>query len=310
MKRGIYLVANQKSEMLCENLVYSIRSTGCTLPIRLIHFGGAKIKSKAILDEVEFLEIEGFSHEALEFLSELQKILTWCPCGFLNRFLAFFSDWDEFIYSDNDVVALRNWEELFEFPAFYNIVHADREYLTNGKYNFYNPGKVNNLFGQEALDAAFTAGHFLVRKNEAMIKDMRTAIEWFGANTGIAKQHDQAFLHISALIGKWNILNLCKPPNNWLTSWAGDYKNSLSLIQATQSSVGGKISHLHYSGETPEGLRAIEDLLLSNKGNKHRLKSSTIIGLKYHSGFFYMKMLQRKLKKKLRTYQFSKIKFV
>jgi hypothetical protein len=32
--------------------------------------------------------------------------------GFFTAFLAWFTDWDEIIYSDNDIVALMNWERL------------------------------------------------------------------------------------------------------------------------------------------------------------------------------------------------------
>ena len=53
--KGIYLVANKKSEALCANLIYSIRESGCKLPIRIIHFGGEKIKSSFILNEVELV---------------------------------------------------------------------------------------------------------------------------------------------------------------------------------------------------------------------------------------------------------------
>ena len=39
-KRGIYLVANFSSEAFCENLIHYIRASGCSLPIRIIPFGG------------------------------------------------------------------------------------------------------------------------------------------------------------------------------------------------------------------------------------------------------------------------------
>lgn len=289
MKRGIYLVANLKSQNLCANLIHSIRETGCTLPIRLIHFGGKKITSSFILKNVEFLEPDNFPNEAKELIGSLQTILN-CPTGFLYRFLPWFSDWDEFIYSDNDIVALNNWESLFDFITGYDIVHADKEYTTAGKFNYNYPEKIKEIFGPFALESAFTAGHFAAKRNLRLISDIRKAIEWFLEHPGIPKQHDQALLHIAALIGNWKLLNLCKTPHNWLSSWAGDYRHPLDLIQQIQNSkLPNNISHIHYSGSTPYGNSPIEELLFSNLPNNQRLKKLASISFLKLSGMLFLK---------------------
>ena len=136
MKRGIYLVANRKSEEMCENLIHSIRASGCTLPIRLIHFGGKDIRAPYILSQAEFLYYDDFPAEAKQIIADLRSVLTECPLGFLYRYLAWFGDWDEFIYSDNDIVALTNWENLFDYLDDNDLVHADEEYTTKGCFNF------------------------------------------------------------------------------------------------------------------------------------------------------------------------------
>ena len=302
MKKGIVLVANLKSQWYCENLIYSIRKSGCSLPIRLIHFGGEPVNSKNILDEVEFLTVDDFSEEAMAFINNLRSVLTECPMGFLYRFLAWFSDWDEFIYSDNDIVALMNWERLFEYSGDYDVVHADEEYTTNGIFNYLLPKKIEEIFGNGSLSTAITAGHLLVKKNPKMIADMNAAVDWFKLNSEIPQKHDQSLLHIAVLIGNWNVLNLCKPPHNWLSSWSGDYRNSLDLIQAVQgkgdrttesfenwvsslsdddktqldqqsfsNSTKVSISHLHYSGRGRIGAEAIDDLMFSSQSNENRM---------------------------------------
>ncbi|HSN49377.1 MAG TPA: hypothetical protein VLR29_11500 [Flavobacterium sp.] len=301
MKKGIILVANLKSQLYCENLIYSIRKSGCSLPIRLIHFGGEPVNSKYILDEVEFLTEQDFSGEAKAFVNNLRTVLTDCPRGYLHRFLAWFSDWDEFIYADNDIVALMNWERMFEFAEGYDLVHADQEYTTFGAFNYLEPQKVEEIFGKDSLNSAITAGHILVKKNSRMINDMNAAINWVIQNPEIPLKHDQALLHIAALLGDWKLLNLCKPPYNWLSSWSGDYKNSLDLIQAIQGREEQKtasfkawyittsdenknrneqqpsaqiekvtISHLHYSGRGRLGAEPIDELLFSSQSNKKR----------------------------------------
>ncbi|MCW2118491.1 alpha-1,3-mannosyltransferase family protein [Flavobacterium sp. 7A] len=301
MKKGIVLVANLKSQWYAENLIYSIRKSGCSLPIRLIHFGGEAVNSKYILKEVEFLTIDDFPEEAKDFINNLRTVLTDCPMGFLYRFLAWFSDWDEFIYTDNDIVALMDWERLFDYSANHDLVHADEEYTTQGIYNYDDPQKIEEIFGMGSLSTAITAGHLLVKKNDKMIGDMNAAVAWFHQHPSIPKKHDQSLLHIAALLGNWKVLNLCKSPHNWLSSWSGDYKNSLDLIQAIQGvqkrptdsfngwyntlSVESKnsynlatgiakphISHLHYSGRGALGAEPIDELMFSSHTDNKRMR--------------------------------------
>lgn len=336
MKKGIVLVANLKSQLYCENLIYSIRKSACSLPIRLIHFGGEPVNSKYILDEVEFLTVDDFSEEAKAFVNNLKSVLTDCPMGYLYRFLAWFSDWDEFIYADNDIVALMNWERLFEFTEGFDLVHADEEYTTFGIYNYLEPQKIEEIFGKDSLNIAITAGHMLVKKNSKMISDMNAAVNWVNQNPEIPIKHDQTLLHIAALLGDWKLLNLCKPPHNWLSTWSGDYKNSLDLIQALQgceerktgsfkawyanSSEENKnrykqqssaqaekvsISHLHYSGRGRLGSEPIDELMFSSQTDKNRkqfffkILSADLFYITYIKG--QIKRVKRYLNRKMTT---------
>jgi Mannosyltransferase putative len=330
MKKGIVLVANLKSQAYCENLIYSIRGSGCRLPIRLIHFGGDPVNSKYILGEVEFLTFNDFSQEARSFIDNLRTVLTDCPMGFLYRFLAWFSDWDAFIYADNDIVALMNWERLFEFTDDIDLVHADEEYTTQGFFNYLLPNKVEEIYGKGSLNTSITAGHILVKKNQKMIEDMNSAVDWFKLNSEIPIKHDQSLLHIASLIGNWKILNLCKPPFNWLSSWSGDYQNSLDLIHAVQGSEQRKtdsfkiwfsklsqddkkryeqkellnsnkvfISHLHYSGRGRIGNEAIDELMFSHHTNRARMKSLLKIQI---SELFYFTLAQDQYKRVKRKF--------
>lgn len=296
VRRGIFLVANLKSQILCESLIYSIRQSGCTLPIRLIHFGGEKVNSLYILKQVELLEISNFPDQAIAFINNLSSILTDCPRGFLYRFLAWFSDWDEFIYSDNDIIALMNWEKLFNYLPGYDIVHADEEYLTMGKFNHDKPEALEKMFGKGSLEKAFTAGHFVSIRNEKLIDDINGAVEWFKKHPDIPQKHDQALLHVAALIGNWSMLNLCKYPTKWLSTWAGDYKNSLAIIQSIQSdSIPKQVSHIHFSGKKINGVTPIEDLLFSNQSKNDRLKKLMVNGFEELSGLQSMKHYKKKL---------------
>ena len=302
MKKGIYLVANLKSEAFCENLIYSIRNSGCKLPIRLIHFGGEKLVSPYILNEVEFLTVDDFPKEAIDFINLLRSELE-CPLGFLYRFLAWFSDWDEFIYSDNDIVALSNWEHMFDFLPGYDLVNADEEYTTKGCFNHDRPDEIERIFGAGALEKAITAGHFAARRSPKMVADMTAALHWVKENRGIAKKHDQSLMHVALLLGEWKALNLCKPPHNWLSSWAGDYKNPLALVLSIQAGPVDKkvnISHLHYSGFSPKGEKATDIFLYSNMDENSRLTIQTKAGFEKLSGLSFIKFQKQRVERRIK----------
>jgi len=298
MSRGIYLVANQKSQWMCENLIHSIRTAGCDLPIRLIHFGGTPVNSDYIEGEVEFLRYEDFSDEVKEFITNLRSVLTSCPIGFLYRFAGWFLDWEEFIYVDNDVVALCDWTRLFEFLDGKDLVHADEEYITEGKFNYNKPDEIKKKFGESSLDSAITAGHMVVRKNSKMIADLNAAVDWFKNNPEIPKKHDQALLHIASLLGDWKTVNLCKSPYNWLSSWSGDYKNTLEVVQKIQQT-DTNISHIHFSGGTPRGDLPIQDFLYARDDKMSRLKKYSSVYMKIISGHASATTSYKKLKRKI-----------
>ncbi len=297
--RGIYLVANKRSEQFCENLIYTIRQFGCSLPIKVIHFGGEPVTSSYIIGEAQLVTAKDFSPEANQFVEQVAKQISDCPRGFLYRFLAWFGEWEEFIYSDNDIVALCDWTELFEHLQGHDLVHADQEYITEGIYNFVKPKRVTELFGAEALEQAITAGHFAARRSQKQVDDIIKALDWFEQNPSIPKKHDQTLMHIAILLGKWKVLNLCKPPYNWASSWAGDHPNSFEVIKLIQT--GQKISHIHYSGGTPDGTRPIDDLMFASSSAEQRLKQIVTEGMSKLSGYKELKRKKGRIITKLKN---------
>lgn len=301
MTHGIYVVANLRSQSHCENLIYSIRKTGCRLPIRLIPYGGEPIHSQAVLSQVEVTPESSFPAEGRALVEKLAKGLS-CPRGFVLRYLAFFGDWDSFLYSDNDIVALMDWSELFdhfsETPT-PDLVHADEEYTTKGVFNFKQPDKVISAFGPQALEQAITAGHFLCRRDPRLLTDIVQALDWMQAHPEIVKPHDQTLLHLAALIGGWRLRNLCKTPDGWGSSWAGDYANPLALIHALNTGKGQRISHLHYSGDWPDGSKQIDVLLDTFRERNQWNRHAAIHGLRHALGINQMSKTIRKVRKRL-----------
>lgn len=260
--RGIYLIANERSAAECYNLIYSVRKCGCRLPIRVIPYGGKPLQLRVPVEGVELVSLTDFPPEGLRFLEELEKRIPQCSPGLLRRFLAWFGEFDDFLYSDNDIVALMNWEELFPFLENYEIVHADEEYLTGGTFNLFQPDRFEELLGPGALQKAMTAGHFLCRPSARHKADLLDAVTWMEKHPDIPRWHDQTLLHVTLTLAGWPALNLCKPPYNWASSWAGHYGNVLELIETIQVT-RRPISHLHYSGGAITGTKPIDELIYS-----------------------------------------------
>ena len=82
-----------------------------------------------------------------------------------------------------------------------------------------------------------------------------------------------------------------------MSSWAGDYPNTLSLIQRIQANKTA-ISHIHYSGGTPTGAKAIDDLLFADLNENERLSKLSFINFKRSLYFFEFKKLAKKVKHK------------
>ncbi|WP_420238879.1 hypothetical protein ACOBR2_04585 [Telmatobacter bradus] len=297
-KRGIYVVANHRSKDMCDNLIYSIRASGCILPIRVIEFGGRPYSPPQNVPDVETRSLEQFPQEGVDLVQELAASMPRCNPGFFRRYLAWFGEYDQFLYSDNDIVALMNWECMFNYIGEYDIVHADQEYATKGKYNFVKSEVIEKLWGVGVHEHAVTAGHFLCRRTEKQIADIRTALQWMKQHSNLVKWHDQTLLQISIMTGGWNKINLCVEPNMWGSTWFGDYKNTLDIIHKIQFEKH-IISHIHYSGIQPNGVGPVEELFFSYCTWDERLKKLAKSALIEFVGLNKFEYYRKKIKNRV-----------
>jgi len=298
-KRGIYLVANEVSSSLCHNLIFTIRQCGSTLPIRIIPYGGKLLQIDPKFKDVKLLRVEDFPVEGQNFIADLWKRMPQCNPGLLNRFLSWFGEFDEFIYSDNDIVALMNWDNLFSFLADGDLVHADTEYATDGKYTVYQPRRLEQLLEVGALDCCINAGFFLCRRNPRHIGDLLAALELMEANPEMPKWHDQALLSIALAIGKWPEVNLCRPPHNWARTAANSYEPMFELFRTIQVD-RQPIAFIHYSGTVPTGIRSVEELIFSDRSPEER-NAKLLWGLTHKvSGLSEAKRLIKRARQKIK----------
>lgn len=303
-RRGIYLVANRRSQANANNLIASIRRCGCRLPIHVIPFD----ETPAVLDrqwkDVVQLSLTDFPAAGIAFFNELKSRHRGCNPGLLRRFLTWFGEFDEFVYSDNDVVALMNWEELFPWLENRDLVHADCEFTTGGRFNLREPRKFEEIMGAGSLEAAMTSGHFLCRRSPRHPADLLAGLAWMESHRDLLIWQDQVLLHVTILVAQWRVLNLCKVPHNWASSWAGDYNDMLELVRTLQVD-RRPISHIHYSGGLGSGTKPIDEFLWSNLSLKERNRrllralSKKSLGLETLAN--QTNRVKRKIKKSLRS---------
>ncbi len=287
MTRGIYLVANKRSERESAHLIYSLRKVGCTLPIVLIPYDDNESEHPVLRAETTRMRVRDFPAEGQEMLARTARLWPETSSGLFRRFLSFYGPFDEFIYSDNDIVALGDWTELFDYLGENDVVHADYEFTTEGKFNYKKPVEMRKLFGPAALDSVLTAGHFVGGEGGGVSPAFAMVPDWVAKNPGVAFHHDQAYFHLAILLAGLRTRNMCRAPDNWPSTWAGDYANALAVVQTAQKREA-RLMHLHYSGWPPDGYHASEELYFSNLTDAKRFTLHLRAGLWHLSGLHYL----------------------
>jgi len=119
------------------------------------------------------------------------------------------------------------------------------------------------------------------------------------ANPKVPMWHDQTLMHVTLVLAQWRVLNLCKQPYGFASSWAGDYKNVLDLIRTLQVE-RRPISHLHYSGGIATGTEPIGELLLTSLPAKERNRKLLRALLWQASGLRAIERQYRRVKQKIK----------
>jgi len=298
MQRGIYLVTNRRSEREAANLVYSLRRTGCRLPIALIPFDDHVPTHPRLLAETTRMDVASFPQECRTLLAQIHELWPESNGGLFRRMLAWYGPFDEFIYTDNDIVALGDWTPYFDHLDGYDLVHGDKEYTTGGIFAYRQPATVVEAFGPAALDSLYTTGHFASRKNPEMTRIFTATIDWLRAHPDVAYRVDGSLLHLAVLVGKLRIKNLCQAPEDWPSPWAGDYRNALDVVQTSQR--GKPLLQIHYSGGYPDGYEARDEFCFSDCTDTERLRRLLWTAVRYWSGAHFLKKVWSRLKHRFR----------
>lgn len=242
---GIYLLANDRAIEWLIAALASIRAKGCTLPICIIPFDEniQKLRGLAAKYDLTFLEDDSFARlEQLgsEFTTPLIYIRMW------RKFAMFWGPFENFIYSDVDIVALMNWDEILQA---YVSHPPGLWYFSRSPQEVYKPGPFWDEMRQRGRAPCFNSGMYVSSRS---VLDWN-ALEKFavGART-INRQFldiaDQAFINYCFDLGETPAESLAKfMPNVFDWNWAASqYRGREDMFEIADRA--GRFESKQFSG--------------------------------------------------------------
>ncbi|NET02982.1 MAG: methionine synthase [Sphaerospermopsis sp. SIO1G2] len=167
MKRGIYILANDKVIDQTLALINSIRFYDQETPIVMIPYNDDYHKLEDLF--THFSNITVFENlDLINYFSEqITKI-----CGkdlldrpnLLRKLVCWFGPLDEFLYIDTDIVVFNKIADNLNYLAEYDFICYDYQH-SGGIDQVFNPAiQENNIFSEDELKGVFNSGFWISRK--------------------------------------------------------------------------------------------------------------------------------------------------
>lgn len=253
MKRGIYIVANDKVMENAIALLNSIRLFDQEIPVYLIPFNEDYQNVLNTLNRLHQVELfpdlallerltnrvgEIFDRDFLKLPNKMRKLAVW------------FGEFDEFLYIDTDIVVFDKIADTLNYLSQCDFFCCDYHYASEKLRNIFSPLVKDNIFTSEELQDVFNSGFWGSRKgviSEEQLYEILTECaqhrEYFDFTQGVT---DQPILNYLILKCFNQRMNLVKPPENAPGSWAGSkhFENRQYILYDR----GQKLKYLHWAG--------------------------------------------------------------
>lgn len=229
MKRGIYIVANDKVAENAIALLNSIRLYDPDIPVILIPFNDSYHRIAETLSQQHGVQV----FPNLELIDQLtQTIGNIFDKDFLalpnkmRKFAVWFGPLDEFIYIDTDIVVFEKISDTLNYLSDFDFLCCDYHFSGEGIRNIFSPViQDQGIFTPDDLQDVFNSGFWASRTGlftEAQLYDtLRECAahrEYFDFTQGVT---DQPLLNYLMLQRVQRRGNLVKPPYSAPGSWAG-----------------------------------------------------------------------------------------
>lgn len=255
MKRGIYVVANNRVADQAIALLSSLRRHDDDVPVILIpfdtdfeqifdvlhhEFGVELFPDLAFVDEFTQIIADIFPKDFLKLPNKLRKLITW------------FGPLDEFLYIDTDILWFEPISQTLDYLAEADFICCDFHYKGRQLADIFSPIVLEkNIFSSAELLDVFNSGFWGSRKNaftlesmQALLKECAAHREYFDFSGGTTDQPIMNYLVLKGIARRLNIVqvNLDEPG-----SWAG----SPHFHQANFALYDGEkcLRYLHWAGQ-------------------------------------------------------------
>jgi hypothetical protein len=229
MRRGIYIVANDRVVDNAIALVSSIRIHDPDLSIILIPFNHDFQQVATILNTCYQVEI----FPDLLFLETLtQTIAEIFPRDFLNlpnkmrKLATWFGPLDEFLYVDTDIIVFQPLTETLNYLKQADFLCCDFHYKGRGLKDVFSPNVLaHKIFNKTDLQDVFNSGFWGSKKGAILLDKMYEVLaeaaqhkEYFDFSSGTT---DQPILNYLILRSIPHRLNIVKAHSHEPGSWGG-----------------------------------------------------------------------------------------
>ncbi|WP_071515582.1 Npun_R2821/Npun_R2822 family protein [Geitlerinema sp. PCC 9228] len=260
MKRGIYILGNNRVRENAIALLNSIRLYDREIPVYLVPFDD---QYQELLASLQPKGVELFPN--LDKIQQLsQKMKAWFPEGFfsgksslnkLRKFNFWLGPLDEFLYIDTDIVVFEKVADILDYLSEYEFLCCDFQHK-GGLKNIFNPVvREKEIFTDSDLQYVFNSGLFASRKNiisesrmDEILQECSNHREYFDFTNRIV---DQPLLNYMVLKCTSKRLNLVRVPGCNAGSWAGS-----SHFQQVEPGVlydgNRRLKYLHWAGRRPK----------------------------------------------------------
>jgi lipopolysaccharide biosynthesis glycosyltransferase len=229
MRRGIYIVANNKVKENAIALLNSIRLYDSETEIFLIPFNDDYEDLATILQErhqvqifpdLEFLEqftgtiANTFDRDFLALPNKMRKLIAW------------FGPLDEFLYIDTDIIVFEKIADTLNYLSESSFICCDYHYKGRNLKDIFSPlVKEQNIFSEQELQDVFNSG-FWASKKEAisyakmieLLQECAAHREYFDFSSQTTDQPILNYLVLKAIPKRLNLVKLSESEPG---SWAG-----------------------------------------------------------------------------------------
>lgn len=255
MKRGIYIIANDKVTDQAIALLNSIRVQDPEIPIILIPYDdqyqavAAKLNSAygvTLYDDLQFIDrLSGklqqtFGEKFFARPNQFRKQACW------------FGPFDEFLYIDTDIVVFEKISNNLNYLADYDFICCDYQHL-GGIKNVFSPKVIEDqVFSEAELKGIFNGGFWGAKKGLFSEEDLYNTFAKCAAHPEYfdfsQKTSDQPIINYMILKRVQRRLNIVQQERKGPGNWAGSSHFIIQGNQLIDSKVNQPLQYLHWAG--------------------------------------------------------------